>query len=158
VIPIDRRRRPDVGTTAPGRAGRTASEHPHAACRDQDPTLWDTDHVEHGSLFHRCRKCLTALAVCGRCPVRRRCADEATATPDVYTIRGGWPMVPLVCHRMHPVRTAGTARQPDPVLFGHLWSHLDGPAVAIAGHQSKGTDPEPAPVIRRSPDDTRRTP
>jgi hypothetical protein len=76
-----------------------ATAHPQAACRAKDPTLWDIDHESHLNLFSRCRKCVAALAVCRRCPVRQRCADEAAATDDVYTIRGGWPMVPPVSGR-----------------------------------------------------------
>jgi len=74
-------------------------EDPDAACRGQDPTLWDLDHETHRGLSHRCVKCQAALALCQRCPVRRRCADEAVATHDVYTIRGGWPMVLVASRR-----------------------------------------------------------
>jgi hypothetical protein len=77
----------------------TAIDHVDAACRGQDPTLWDTDHETHGSLFGRCQKCIAALRICQRCPQRGRCREEATEQQDVYTIRGGWAMVPTARRR-----------------------------------------------------------
>jgi hypothetical protein len=47
--------------------------HSRAACRDQDPDLFDVD-LSHGQdRFLRSPKVLAAFLVCSRCPVRGEC-------------------------------------------------------------------------------------
>lgn len=92
-----------------------------AACRRHDPTLWDIDHAVHSSVLGRCEKCALALRICQTCPLRQRCRDEAIRHGDVYTIRGGWALVPVAPRR--PERRAVPAPQCGhcslPVLRGH---------------------------------------
>lgn len=64
------------------------------ACRGQDPALWDVDHALHTRLTHRCPKCVGAVAICARCPVREACWAEALREGDVHTIRAGRALLP----------------------------------------------------------------
>lgn len=57
------------------------------ACRDADPDLFFPPDSGRGP--RRAAREAAAKAVCRRCPVRRRCAAHALATPEPYGIWGG---------------------------------------------------------------------
>jgi WhiB family redox-sensing transcriptional regulator len=52
----------------------------YTVCREVDPTVFFPEKGESA---------IPALRVCGRCPVRDECADDALATGDVWGVRGG---------------------------------------------------------------------
>jgi WhiB family redox-sensing transcriptional regulator len=57
------------------------------ACRDADPDLFFPPDSGRGP--RRAAREAAAKTVCRGCPVRRRCAAHALATPEPYGIWGG---------------------------------------------------------------------
>ena len=49
-----------------------------AECAKYDPQLWDTDEPDPGT-----------LAVCGRCPVKGECLQDALVRCESHGVRGG---------------------------------------------------------------------
>lgn len=61
-----------------------------AACRGKAP-LWDWDAHHHDILgsFNSCWMCEEAEEICGGCPVRKECAEQAVYIRESYQIRAG---------------------------------------------------------------------
>lgn len=62
-----------------------------AACRDQDPLLWDTDTHHHGRLGRNdsCLMCDEAKDLCFTCPAKIDCIERGIALRTSGLIWGG---------------------------------------------------------------------
>lgn len=61
--------------------------HAKAACNGKDPAIWFPLTPPHRDA--RERVTAEAKRICGSCPVRRQCADEAARNGEQYGIWGG---------------------------------------------------------------------
>lgn len=122
---------------------KTRRWYDRAACRDDDPDLYETPPAlaatwnrptHHRGTYEKTHALLNAGSRCDECPVVRECARDALACHDYGTIRAGIPVpdktqqsarpimrhvttaLQLVAHGAPPAAARGLIRSKMPLL------------------------------------------
>ncbi|WP_308251386.1 WhiB family transcriptional regulator [Streptomonospora nanhaiensis] len=105
------------------RADITASWRLDAACDGEDTNLFYAPDREKAA--RRDAREAKAKTICGYCPVRTQCLDDAVATNDVHGIRGGLTAEELKAERRRRMRRGDLSpapRRPDVCGNGHAYT------------------------------------
>lgn len=113
------------------------SWHQEAACAGLDPAMFTPEVDATGPRGNIQAAINKARAVCWTCPVRRVCLDDAFATGDAWTIRGG--MTAEERRRLRRLEAqeaeALAAGEPPPVLNLSVRARYEAGMPCARGHE-----------------------